>query len=263
MKLSDLTSLPIFPFADEFPYVSDQELLELAQDIEANGLLVPVVVFEGQILDGRNRLRAISTHTNLTEVPTKQFEGDELDALDYVASLNLRRRDLDQTQRAFIGRAYKAQAAEAAKLRMLAAQNNHAGAAVELIPQQVVPARARDEAGAKAGVSGRYIDMADRVATLAPDLVGDCRAGKIAITKALDIIKQRQESSPGATAPQTVSAPADVIAERLEKRFDTAVSNLSDIISDLGVVEGRPDYGRMVLGALRSLTAQAERTFDA
>lgn len=258
MKLSDLTALPIFPFADEFPYVSDQELLELAQDIEAHGVLVPVVLFDGQILDGRNRLRAISTHTNLTEVPTKQFEGDELDALDYVASLNLRRRDLDQTQRAFIGRAYKAQAAEAAKLRQ--GTRTDLGNIPELIPGS--KSDARDEAGAKAGVSGRYIDMAEKVATLAPDLVADCRAGTLAVTKALDIIKQRQDSSPGATAPQTIRPDADVVAERLEKRFDNAVSGLSDIISDLGVVEGRPDYARMVLGALRSLTAQAERTFQ-
>ena len=41
-----------------FPLLADAELRELADDIQLRGLLQPVVVFRGQILDGRNRLAA-------------------------------------------------------------------------------------------------------------------------------------------------------------------------------------------------------------
>ena len=41
-----------------FPRLADAELQELADDIKLRGLLHPVVVFHGQVPDGRNRLAA-------------------------------------------------------------------------------------------------------------------------------------------------------------------------------------------------------------
>jgi ParB-like chromosome segregation protein Spo0J len=46
------------PAADLFPFMSDDELAELAVDIRAHGLLEPIVLLDGLVLDGRNRLRA-------------------------------------------------------------------------------------------------------------------------------------------------------------------------------------------------------------
>jgi hypothetical protein len=41
-----------------FPLLPDAELRELADDIKLRGLLHPVVLYQGQVLDGRNRLAA-------------------------------------------------------------------------------------------------------------------------------------------------------------------------------------------------------------
>ena len=49
---------PDHPLAAAFPLLSPAELESLAADIERNGLRHPVVVYEGAILDGRNRCRA-------------------------------------------------------------------------------------------------------------------------------------------------------------------------------------------------------------
>jgi predicted DNA-binding protein (UPF0251 family) len=77
-------------FASIFPLISDQEIAKLSEDIKKNGLLEDIWLFEGKILDGRNREKACK----LVEVtPTyKNFTG--LDALSFVVSKNLNRRHL-------------------------------------------------------------------------------------------------------------------------------------------------------------------------
>ena len=46
------------PLADTFPMIGDDELRELAEDIQHHGLREPIVLFEVKILDGCNRYRA-------------------------------------------------------------------------------------------------------------------------------------------------------------------------------------------------------------
>ena len=51
--------LPVHPAADLFPLMSESELRELGEDIKANGLRASIVLYEGKLLDGRNRLDAM------------------------------------------------------------------------------------------------------------------------------------------------------------------------------------------------------------
>ena len=44
--------------ADALPALRKQEYQELLADIQINGLLGPITLFEDKILDDRNRLRA-------------------------------------------------------------------------------------------------------------------------------------------------------------------------------------------------------------
>ena len=44
--------------ANIFPMLGEEELSELADDIMQNGLHQPIVLYQGQILDGRNRYQA-------------------------------------------------------------------------------------------------------------------------------------------------------------------------------------------------------------
>jgi ParB-like chromosome segregation protein Spo0J len=43
------------PIANVWPMLDDDALKALADDIRANGQSVPIVTYEGKILDGRNR----------------------------------------------------------------------------------------------------------------------------------------------------------------------------------------------------------------
>jgi hypothetical protein len=49
---------PFHPFANLFPLLEAEELRALKDDIARNGLHDPIVLHEGQILDGRNRFLA-------------------------------------------------------------------------------------------------------------------------------------------------------------------------------------------------------------
>lgn len=77
-------------YADAWPMLSEDELADLAEDIKANGLRNAVVLYDGQILDGRNRHAACA----LADVePTfVQFDGDDDEALAFVQSVNGARR---------------------------------------------------------------------------------------------------------------------------------------------------------------------------
>lgn len=83
-----------------FPLFSNDDLKELTKDIKENGLLNPVVLFENQVLDGRNRLLACG----LSGVEPKftQWVQNGTSPLSWVISQNLFRRQLTAGQKAAV-----------------------------------------------------------------------------------------------------------------------------------------------------------------
>ena len=89
------------PAADRMPAMDDERLAELANDIRANGLRNEIVLYEGMILDGRNRQRACQ----IAGVPPRYTSLDsDADPYAFVWSQNGERRDLDPLQREVIRR---------------------------------------------------------------------------------------------------------------------------------------------------------------
>jgi ParB-like chromosome segregation protein Spo0J len=97
----DYSSLSDHPFANLMPMMSEEERArQLAADIKRNGLQVRIDLFEGMILDGRNRYRALKS---LGIVPAEEhfklFTGTKAEAEAYVISTNLHRRQLNNRQK--------------------------------------------------------------------------------------------------------------------------------------------------------------------
>ena len=74
-------------FAEAIPEMTPSEYSELKEDIKVNGQRIPIILFEGQILDGRNRYRALKELKK--EPKTSTFKGSEVEAASLVISLTL------------------------------------------------------------------------------------------------------------------------------------------------------------------------------
>lgn len=84
----------VHPLAARFPLLPDDELADLAADIRANGLAVPILLnpADHQLLDGRNRLRACDiAHV---EPHYQLYAGDDPAAA--IIALNVHRRHITQ-----------------------------------------------------------------------------------------------------------------------------------------------------------------------
>lgn len=86
--------------AQLFPLLSEEDLRELTKDIKENGLLNPVVLFENQVLDGRNRLLACGLGG--VEPKFTQWGQNGSSPLSWVISQNLFRRQLTAGQKAAV-----------------------------------------------------------------------------------------------------------------------------------------------------------------
>jgi N6-adenosine-specific RNA methylase IME4 len=86
--------------ANLFPLLPENELNNLAEDIKANGLVNPIWLYRGEIIDGRNRFLACEKVG--IEPIFKEYEGTESELLPFVLSLNLSRRHLNESQRAAV-----------------------------------------------------------------------------------------------------------------------------------------------------------------
>ena len=83
--------------ANMFPELNGAEFDELAADIRARGVHEPIWLYDGQILDGRNRYRAAKAAG--IDCPTRTYDGP--DPLSLVVSANLRRRHLNESLKSY------------------------------------------------------------------------------------------------------------------------------------------------------------------
>lgn len=102
------------PVANLFPMLASEELQGLADDIKANGLIEPLTRQGGTLLDGRNRLAACQLVG--VEPRWREYEGDN--PVAFIVGANLKRRHLNEGQRAALALEIESFCAREAKLRL-------------------------------------------------------------------------------------------------------------------------------------------------
>jgi N6-adenosine-specific RNA methylase IME4 len=159
------------PYAELFPMMSPAEMKELRVDMRENGYQAefPIIVYEGKILDGRNRYAAA-----LAEgiEPVYQDFIDHGNPLKYVIRTNLHRRHLNESQRAMC----------AARLANIPSGKFHGNQSVTANLQS--PQTSQAEAAKMLNVSPRSVATAKKVLEEAPpEIIADIDAGKLAVSQ--------------------------------------------------------------------------------
>jgi ParB-like chromosome segregation protein Spo0J len=83
--------------------MTGEEFADLVDSIRVNGLMNEIVLWEGKILDGRNRYLACKEAGVLPRL--RAFTGSHADAVRFVCEQNLRRRHMTESQRAMAAQA--------------------------------------------------------------------------------------------------------------------------------------------------------------
>jgi hypothetical protein len=106
--MNDVVKLPIATFdsliahelANVFDMIAGVEAKGLEASIAKSGIQVPIMLYEGRILDGRNRYRAAKTVGHKFKPSDfEQFEGTYAEAEAFVISTNVNRRHLTGAQK--------------------------------------------------------------------------------------------------------------------------------------------------------------------
>ena len=162
------------PIASCWRLMRDDELASLVSSIKDHGLRKEIVLYEGKILDGRNRYRACIAAG--VKPVTVNYLGS--DPLEYAIDCNRERRHESVAERATA-------AAKLANLKRgdAATQRSDSPTGESLV--------SREEAAKKLGVSGSSIDRARAVlAKGTPEVIEQMSKGEITVNEAFENVKK-------------------------------------------------------------------------
>jgi hypothetical protein len=186
------------PLANIFPLLEGNEFDCLVEDVRLHGVREPVFLYEDKILDGRNRYRA--SEVAGVNCPLIPFMGD--DPVAFVVSMNLKRRHLNESQRAMV----------AAKLATL--RDGQRADLVEGLPI--------GRASELLSVGERSVARAREVQERGiAELGREVEAGKISVTAAADVASlpvEEQREIVARGEREILAAAKEIRARKMEER---------------------------------------------
>jgi hypothetical protein len=235
------TEYEFHPYANIFPLMAADEESTLREDIRKHGLLKPILLFEGKILDGRNRYRQCAAVS--VEPRYEEFIGTKRESLDLVRSLNLCRRDLTSSQRAACSLEYEAECAKLAKEAQRESGGDkksadyREGKSVVQIVEQPIDANARKAVAVAAeafGTNKQYVSDAKKIAEVSPGTIEKVKAGELTIPQAK---KELGLSKPKPTGKSLVNGelvddPPQIAKQRAKGLIP------ADVIPEVTTLEG-------------------------
>lgn len=168
-----------------FPDMGADEFAALVSSIRSVGFdpLMPITLYEGQILDGWHRYRACK---ELGVAPiTQTLEGAPEEALDFAVRANGARRSLTTGQKAYLACDLIPVYAKFAKERKLATLKKGSAPLAQQCANGVGSKSSEDVAG-KFGVGARSVEQMQKLRKENTPLAQEVRGGKISLSAAYD-----------------------------------------------------------------------------
>jgi ParB-like chromosome segregation protein Spo0J len=133
-KREVISDYVIHSAASVFPLMEGEAFQSLVDSIAVHGVQNPVVSYKGEVLDGRNRLRAVMKlrdEGHKVELPCVEWDSKcGLSAIEWITAQNLDRRHLPDEARAMIGAQFARMIkAEAKKAKQASQFNSETGKA--------------------------------------------------------------------------------------------------------------------------------------
>jgi 16S rRNA G966 N2-methylase RsmD len=194
-----------------FPLMGTQELESLARDIEKNGLQNPVLILDGKVLDGRNRLLACAKVSK--EPRLQKWHENGVSALAFVIAQNLERRHITPDQKAALAAELLPRFAKEARARQKDAgkhgwKGGRGNKKKEPSAQKYAKGSGKSAARAASlfGVSTRYVEKAVALEKTRPGTLKRIKRGQITLRKA-----DREINSKGKLADRFGAVPVTIL----------------------------------------------------
>lgn len=223
------------PAAELFPMMSEDEYQGLLDDIHQHGQRQPIVMWQGMLLDGRNRLRACLELG--IEPLLKELDEDD-DPVAFVCSVNVHRRNLSTSQRGLI----------AAELCTMSRGGDRKSNGFKA---QICASKS----AAMTGVSERTVDNGVKVKEKAkPEVVAKVKAGKMSLNAAAKTIDPKPtyevRTNPLAAIKKQIQALDDGPADELYRWMR---NQLAPSESESAVIDGGPPLDQESIDLLGEL----------
>lgn len=191
--------LEYHPASEIFPLMTDDQFEKLVGDIAEHGLLESIVLYEGKILDGRNRYRACRKLG--IGFSTEEAWLGEQSPVEYTLSKNLHRRHLTSAQRAALALdLLPALSERAAERQRWAGKKSEP----DRIPEQKEKGEAAEIAAELVGLGSSTIQKAIAIQKRSPEVIDQMRTGEL---KTVGAAERAVGMIPGRDSPISYDLP--------------------------------------------------------
>jgi hypothetical protein len=238
-----------------FPLLPEPELKALAEDIKLRGLLNPIVMFQGKVLDGRNRLAACE----IAEVEPRfvEWEGDS-SPTEWVIATNLFRRQLTASQRAVVALDLLPVLDREAKERQRLSQGRGKKGG-KVLPTNSSKGKASQIAARLTKTNRQYVQTLKKIQRTAPELIEKVRVGELTVPDAkAQAGLSRAEREQVLKGERKLDKPAKRVHGRAEKQGTQTGGRGSGAEAD--PLEQADEEIRALQAALRTETPLARAT---